>query len=96
MSAYVLGQLTIHDRDTYAKYEAGFMEVLDQYKGEILSVDEAPNALEGQWKADRSVILQFPDYEAALGWYQSDAYQAIAKHRHAASIGNILLVNGPS
>jgi uncharacterized protein (DUF1330 family) len=94
MSAYVLGQITIHDRDAYAKYEAGFMEVLDQHKGQILSVDEAPNSLEGQWKADRSVILQFPDNAAALGWYQSDAYQAIAKHRHAASIGNILLVNG--
>jgi len=93
MSVYLIAELSIHDRDTYAKYESEFMDILTAYAGKIISVDEAPEVLEGAWSADRSVVLRFDSQQAALGWYHSDAYQAIANHRKAASTGNIRMVN---
>ena len=47
MTAYVMAQINIHDRSRYGKYEAGFMDIFAKYQGTLLSVDEAPEVLEG-------------------------------------------------
>ncbi len=47
MTAYVLAQINIQDRSRYGDYEAGFMDIFAKYQGTLLSVDEAPEVLEG-------------------------------------------------
>lgn len=94
MSAYLIAKITIRDRAEYAKYEAGFMEIFNGMGGRILSVDEAPKVLEGAWACTRTVLAEFPDEAAALGWYNSDAYQKLARHRFNASDGEVVLVKG--
>jgi uncharacterized protein (DUF1330 family) len=94
MPIYIVAQINIEDRDTYARYEAGFMEIFDRYEGELLAVDEAVTALEGSWEYTRTVIIQFPDEAAARSWYDSDDYQALAQHRFAASAANLAIVQG--
>ncbi len=42
----------------------------------------------------RHVILEFPDYEAAVACYQSDEYREILKLRVAASDADIVIVEG--
>ena len=91
---YVLAQIQIADRTRYAQYEAGFMEVFNAFEGTILAADESPTVLEGQWSCTRTVVIEFPSKEHALAWYESDAYQQIAEHRHAASSGNVAIVAG--
>ena len=94
MAVYMIGQITINDRDTYAAYESGFLDIFAQFKGKLLSVDESADVLEGQWPCTRTVLLEFPTKEDALAWYKSDAYQALAQHRFAAADGNIIIVQG--
>lgn len=94
MPIYIVAQINIEDRDTYARYEAGFMEIFDRYEGELLAVDEAVKELEGSWEYMRTVIIQFPDEAAARSWYDSDDYQALAQHRFAASAANLAIVQG--
>lgn len=94
MTVYTIARITIEDRDEYAKYEAGFMEIFQKYDGTILSVDEAPEVLEGEWSATRSVLISFPSNEAMKDWYNSDEYQALAQHRFAASSADIIVVAG--
>jgi uncharacterized protein (DUF1330 family) len=36
------------------------MEIFSKYAGRVLSVDEAPTVLEGQWSFTRTVLLDFP------------------------------------
>ena len=96
MSAYITAQITIHDRETYGQYEAGFMDIFAPYGGKLLAVDEAPSVLEGDWDCTRTIIAEFPDRDAALAWYKSDAYQALMQHRLAASTGRIALLAGLS
>lgn len=93
MTVYIIAEITIHDRDTYARYEAGFAEVFTRYNGTMLAVDDAPRCLEGEWSATRSVLISFPSAEEADAWYASQAYQDLAKHRLAASSGNIIVVD---
>ena len=94
MTVYIVSQLTIHDRSKYDEYESGFTEVFEKYDGQMLSVDEEPMVLAGDWAATRSVIIEFPSQKSALTWMSSDEYQAIAKHRNAGSTVNSILVKG--
>ena len=94
MSVYLLAQLNIHDRTTYAKYGSAFMDILSPYGGKLLSVEEAPEVIEGAWSCTRTVLLEFPSEEQAHAWYGSVDYQAIAQHRRAASTANLVLIRG--
>ena len=96
MSVYAIAQITIHDRDRYADYEAGFNAIFFAYNGTLLSVDEKPVILEGEWPCTRTVLIEFPDQEQFTAWYQSPAYQSLAKVRQQASIANLCLVEGLS
>ena len=94
MAHYIIAEITIVDREEYSKYEQGFMEIFSQYNGKMLAVDENVHLLEGEWPATRTVIVEFPNKEDALDWYSSEPYQQLAKHRFAASEGNLIIVKG--
>ena len=94
MSSYIVANITINDRDTYAQYEAGFMEIFERYQGRMLAVDDEQEPLEGDWPYTRTVLIEFPSHAAALEWYESEAYQALMQHRTAASQANIAIVSG--
>ena len=93
MSKYLIAQIDIADRDGYSKYEAGFMDIFAKYNGKLLSVDEQPKLIEGSWPYTRTVLIEFPDEQSAMDWYQSDEYQSLAKHRLASSDGNLIIIN---
>lgn len=92
MTVYILSRLTIHDRVEYEKYEDQFEEVFSRFDGKLLSVDEEPLVLAGEWEATRSVVIEFPSKESAFAWMQSEDYQAISKHRNAGSTLSSILV----
>jgi len=94
MTVYIIAKFTIHDRSEYDLYESGFAEVFAKFDGKMLSVDEEPLVLSGDWQATRSVIIEFPSKESALTWMTSDEYQAIATHRNAGSTVTSILVKG--
>ena len=89
-----MAKIDIHDPALYARYEEGFLTILDKYKGRILSVDEKPLVLEGDWSGTRTVILSFSHKEEALAWYNSRDYQELAKFRFDASSGDVVIVEG--
>ena len=66
MTVYIIAAFTIHDRSEYNKYESGFAEVFAKFDGKMLSVDEDPMVLSGDWQATRSVIIEFPSQQSAL------------------------------
>ena len=94
MTVYTIAKFTIHDRSEYDIYESGFAEVFAKFDGKMLSVDEEPLVLAGDWQATRSVIIEFPSKESALTWMTSDEYQTIATHRNAGSTVDSILVKG--
>ncbi|MDP6376273.1 MAG: DUF1330 domain-containing protein [Pseudomonadales bacterium] len=94
MAVYFVVQIDIEDRGRYGQYEAGFMEIFGHHGGKVLSVDEDPILLEGTWPHTRTVLLEFPDAHAARTWYDSPAYQQLARHRFAASTSNAVMIQG--
>lgn len=94
MAVYIISQITIHDRAEYDKYSDQFMGVFQEFNGKVLSADFEPKVWAGEWKADRSVLLEFPDEKSAMAWVTSDGYTKIAKHRDAGATLNSILVQG--
>ena len=94
MTVYALAQLTIHDRPSYARYVARFADTLPPFGARLLAADEAPLVLEGEWKRDKAVLVEFPDEEAMRGWASSPAYREIVGDRVSATEGPILLIHG--
>ncbi|MBU1289148.1 MAG: DUF1330 domain-containing protein [Alphaproteobacteria bacterium] len=94
MTVYIVARITIDDRKAYAKYEQGFMEVFSLFDGSLLSVEESPHILEGDWSCTRTVLIAFPTRDMALAWYNSPEYRAILPHRHAGAKAQIAILNG--
>jgi uncharacterized protein (DUF1330 family) len=94
MTAYVVAKVTITDRETYASYANGFMAALTPFGGKLLSVDEAPEVIEGEWRCTRTVLAEFPSKTVMKAWYASPAYQVLVQHRFAASHADIVLLEG--
>jgi uncharacterized protein (DUF1330 family) len=94
MSVYMISRMTIHDRAEYDKYEAQFMDIFEKFDGTMLSVDEEPFVVAGEWNATRSVLMEFPSREQLLAWMTSPEYQEIGKSRDAGSTAEAIIVNG--
>ena len=94
MTVYAIAQISIHDRDTYGRYQARFMEVFSRFKGTLLSADEGPKVVEGTWEREKLILMSFPDEEAFYDWAQSPAYEEIAADRKAGATGTVILARG--
>ena len=94
MPVYMISRMTIHDRAEYDKYEERFMSVFEQFDGTMLSVDEEPQIVSGEWKVTRSVLIEFPTKPQLFAWLTSPEYQEIGKFRDAGSTAEAIIVKG--
>lgn len=92
MSVYVIAQISIHDRDSYDKYQSRFLDVFKKFDGKLLAADENPQIVEGEWQHKKVILMQFPGEDAFREWAFSEEYQEIAKDRKAGADGTVLLV----
>jgi len=86
--------VTIKDREAYAAYEAGFLAILNDHQGQIVSVDESPDVLEGDWHCTRTVVLKFESKAMAKAWYTSTDYQTLAQIRFNSASANVVIIDG--
>ena len=77
MSAYIYGNIEIHDPALYEQYRAVVPAMIAAHGGRYLVRGGAVEVLEGDGKALRQVILEFPDMASLKGFYDSPEYQAI-------------------
>ena len=94
MSAYLVGQVTIHDHAEYEKYLAGVMDTLAPFDGRPLVAADEVQVLEGTWAATRTVVVEFPSIDHAKRWYESPKYKSIVQHRFKAAASNLVLAEG--
>ncbi len=59
MTVYVIVQLKMTDRAAYDRYQARFFDVFRKFNGRLLSADEHPAVLEGNWDRDKLVLMSF-------------------------------------
>jgi uncharacterized protein (DUF1330 family) len=94
MKAYVIALESVHDQAMFAEYAKGVAATLMPFEGSFIARGGKFTSLEGQWEHPRTVIIEFPNREAAEGWYRSAAYQRIIGLRHKSSRGNLVILDG--
>ena len=92
--AYLVAMPTIKDNDMFAKeYASKVADTIKPFQGKFLV--RTPNKLvkEGEEKS-LTVVIEFPNKEKALGWYNSNLYRPLKELRQKGSEGNIIIIKG--
>jgi uncharacterized protein (DUF1330 family) len=90
---YVIAHATVTDPEQWGKYAAATKVALDKFGGVPIVRGGACEIIEGIG-TKRNVILEFPSYEAALGYAQSTEYAEARKLRERAGTLDMTVVEG--
>ena len=94
MSAYVVVEFTVKDPDVYREQYAGPAGKTAQESGaEVLAAGNW-EILDGETGLSSGVVVQFPDRESALTWYNSPEYQQLIEVRGLAMDARFRLLAG--
>lgn len=96
MPAYVIVDITIHDTETYERYKLLAPPTIALYGGRYLVRGGTNTTLEGSWKPERAVILEFPSADVARAWWNSPEYAGAKALRQSCTSTDMLLLDGPA
>jgi uncharacterized protein (DUF1330 family) len=94
MAAYVIADVTVTDPATMDEYRKLVPATLTPYGGRFVVRGGAHRTVEGDWKPNRLVVLEFPSMEHARRWYDSEEYRVPKAMRLRAGRTNLVLVDG--
>ena len=94
MAAYVIVDVEITDPALYAAYIRVVPPTIAKYGGKFLVRGGRAETLEGSWSPKRVVVVEFPTFEQAREWWESEEYRDPKALRQSASITDMILVEG--
>ena len=92
MAAYVIVDVEVLDPEAYREYTQAVPATLAPFGGRFIVRGGASETLEGTWRPQRVVIIEFPSVERAKAWHASPEYTAILPIRHRHARTNFLTV----
>jgi uncharacterized protein (DUF1330 family) len=93
MAAYVISDVEFLDAAQVERYRSLAQAAIAKYGGRYLARGGAVERIEGDWKPERIIIVEFPTMERAREWYRSSEY-ALALVRRTALKRNLIFVEG--
>lgn len=95
MPAYVIASVTdARDQAKLVEYRERNTAVVADHGGRFVARGGRHEVLEGDYAPVRVVIIEFPDLDAARGWYESGEYAPLRELRRSASTTDIYVVEG--
>ena len=94
MSAYIVVEVDVRDRERYEDYKRLVPPTLAEYGGRFVVRGGAAETLEGDWSPGRIVIVEFPSAEQARAWWGSAEYAPAKALRQATAHTRMILVEG--
>lgn len=91
---YWIAHVHVTDPDEYQKYVTGARGAFEAHGAKFLARGGQNTELEGAMGRERHVVIEFPNYQAALDCYNSDAYQAARDLRTGAGVATVVVVEG--
>tara|TARA_B100001057_G_scaffold501141_1_gene621025 strand:- start:913 stop:1200 length:288 start_codon:yes stop_codon:yes gene_type:complete len=84
--------IDIENDEGYLEYQNEVLPMFEELNIEVLAVDDAPKAIEGDTKDQRMVVIKFDNEEAFYNWYDSPEYKKIKPIRLENSKGEVHLL----
>jgi len=90
--AFAIGAHKMRDAEAFKPYVAQVPGVIAPYGCRYIARGGVVTSLAGAFAPDRLVLMEFPNADAVVAFYFSDAYAPLLKIRHAATEPRFVLV----
>ncbi|AUH33900.1 DUF1330 domain-containing protein [Paracoccus tegillarcae] len=90
---YWIAHMTIDNADAYEAYRQANAVAFEKHEGRFLVRGGPQQVTEGEARS-RSVVVEFPSYQAAQDCYHSAEYQAALALRLPVCTGDLAIVEG--
>ena len=94
MVAYVIADVEITNPVEYEDYKRMVPATLEAFGGKFVARGGEVAVLEGAWRPNRLVIIEFESVERARAWWASEEYRAAKELRQQHSVGSLVVVEG--
>ncbi|RPH63030.1 MAG: DUF1330 domain-containing protein [Chloroflexi bacterium] len=94
MTAYVIVDIEVTDPAGYEDYKKLAPAAVALYGGKYIARGGKNETLEGDWKPNRLVILEFDSVGQAKAWLNSPEYAPARALRHQYEKTNMVVVEG--
>ena len=94
MTAYVIVDLEITDPAGYDDYRKLVPPTLAAYDGRFVVRGGACETLEGSWRPQRMVVLEFPSVARAKQWWASPEYAQAKAMRQRTAHTQMIVIEG--
>jgi len=91
--AYWIARVDVHNDEGYKPYAAANPAIFRKFGDRFVVRAGKFECVEGASRS-RNVVIEFPDYAAALACYQSPEYQANIKVREPHASVDLVIVEG--
>ena len=90
---YIIGHITVNDPEAYKEYVVKDTPILESHGARFVVRGGKQEVMEGA-AGQRTVVIEFDDYDAAKAAYHDPNYQVVAEIRRATADSTIILVEG--
>jgi uncharacterized protein (DUF1330 family) len=94
MKAYLVLDLTINDFGGFRDYIAAIPAHIARHDGRYIVQGVKPTCIEGDWRPQRMVIIEFPERSKAEAFLSDPSIQDLFKVRHETTTSKLVLVDG--
>ena len=94
MTAYAIVDMTVTDPARIEDYRKLAGESVAAHGGRFIVRGGRTEVVDGDWKPQRVVVIEFPDFARAQRWRASPEYAAACAIRDRAARTRMLLVEG--
>jgi uncharacterized protein (DUF1330 family) len=94
MKAYLVLDLAVHDFARFRQYVAEIPAYIARHAGKYIVQGVQPTPIEGDWKPERMVIIEFPAREQAEAFLGDPEIQDLFKVRHQTTTSRLVLADG--
>ena len=94
MKAYLVLDLSVNDFAGFRRYIAEIPAFIARHSGKYIVQGVQPTTIEGDWKPERMVIIEFPDRDNAEAFLSDPEIEDLFKVRHATTTSKLVLVDG--
>jgi uncharacterized protein (DUF1330 family) len=92
MKVYLV--LDLNDMNGFSKYIAEIPAYIAKHSGQYIVRGVQPVIIEGDWKPERIVIIEFPSRDNAEAFLSDPDIQDLFEIRQATTTSRLLLVDG--
>lgn len=94
MTAYMFAEVKdVSDPAAFGEYRENIAATLGPFGGKTVIRGSNFETLEGDWTPHGFIIIEFPDRQRAMEWYNGDAYRPLLELRKRVADTTVVIMD---